>query len=494
MSEYTVQQAKEVIKDSVRVYLQKDKEGEYVIPVVNRIPFYLEGAPGVGKTQMTEQIAKELGIGFVSLSITHYSRSSVLGLPVIQDLEDSGKYTEYTRSEILAMVDKEVRAGYEEGILLIDEFSCMAESLVAPMLAFLQTRNIGNHRLPEGWIMVLCSNPPKYNKSARVFDMAVMDRVRLMQITFDAKEFIAYGKEQGFHDGVLEYLKLNPEDAHVCSLGKDGERLIVTTRGWENLSWTLEGYEEAGFPVTKELVQQFIKSDLIAHRFLQFYQSRTEGLDTKVITDILEGNDIPKQIGKMKRKPYTLRYQVVELLGRYLTDECESFTCDNVLLWKLERCLQEMPVSFESRNPRQVIEERLSGTDVFCYAKFEGEVSPRERTLWRAIGETYDAISEQADSSIEAFKDAIHEVIRKTRQEMLPKQQESSDHISHCIEFVVGIQGEENLIEILIHMLGESNGVLDTLAVCENPMYLKYSRQALGTDLYEKLSNNKLCG
>ena len=141
---------------------------------VNRLPFYLEGNPGIGKTQMVGQVAQELGIGFVSFSITHHSRNTVLGLPVINEVSGT-KYTEYTMSEIIAKVLACYESGKKEGILLLDEFNCMSDTIMPVMLSFLQTKNIGMHTLPEGWVIVLCGNPSSYNKSARKFDFAILE-------------------------------------------------------------------------------------------------------------------------------------------------------------------------------------------------------------------------------------------------------------------------------------------------------------------------------
>ena len=75
---YTIKQAKEEIKNGIRGYLLKDQAGNYLSRKENRIPFYLEGKPGIGKTEIVRQIAKELEIGFVSFSITHHTRNSLL--------------------------------------------------------------------------------------------------------------------------------------------------------------------------------------------------------------------------------------------------------------------------------------------------------------------------------------------------------------------------------------------------------------------------------
>ena len=86
-----IKQAKEHIKNSVRLYLKKDEYGEYRIPVVRQRPIFLLGSPGIGKTAIMEQIAAELGVGLVSYSMTHHTRQSALGLPFIVRKTYGGK-------------------------------------------------------------------------------------------------------------------------------------------------------------------------------------------------------------------------------------------------------------------------------------------------------------------------------------------------------------------------------------------------------------------
>ena len=55
-----IAQAKQQVKDTIEAYLMKDEYGAYVIPPVRQRPVLLIGPPGVGKTQIMEQIAAEL--------------------------------------------------------------------------------------------------------------------------------------------------------------------------------------------------------------------------------------------------------------------------------------------------------------------------------------------------------------------------------------------------------------------------------------------------
>ena len=93
-------------KHTVTAYLKKDDEGRYKIPLIRQRPVLLMGPPGIGKTQIMEQIAEECKIGLVAYTITHHTRQSAVGLPFIKEMEFAGKeysITEYTMSEIIEM-------------------------------------------------------------------------------------------------------------------------------------------------------------------------------------------------------------------------------------------------------------------------------------------------------------------------------------------------------------------------------------------------------
>ena len=143
-----IKRAKQEIKDSIEAYLAKDAYGEYVIPSIRQRPVLLMGPPGIGKTQIMEQVARECGIGLVSYTITHHTRQSAIGLPFIKERTFGGEprqVTEYTMSEIIASVyEKMEKTGLREGILFIDEINCVSETLAPAMLQFLQCKTFGN--------------------------------------------------------------------------------------------------------------------------------------------------------------------------------------------------------------------------------------------------------------------------------------------------------------------------------------------------------------
>ena len=210
-----IKRAKEEIKDTAAAYLLKDDCGEYVIPSIRQRPVLLIGPPGVGKTQIMEQIARECGLGLVAYTITHHTRQSAVGLPFIEHKVYGGKeyaVTEYTMSEIVASVYDRIRdTGLKEGILFIDEINCVSETLAPAMLQFLQCKTFGTHKIPEGWIIVAAGNPPEYNKSVREFDVVTLDRIKKITVEPDLKVWKEYAYAQNIHPAVLSYLDIRPQ-------------------------------------------------------------------------------------------------------------------------------------------------------------------------------------------------------------------------------------------------------------------------------------------
>ena len=198
--------AKQEIINKVKAYLLKDTNGNYKIPEIRQRPILLMGPPGIGKTQIMEQISNELSVGLVSYTITHHTRQSAIGLPIVSKKVYDGKevnVTEYTMSEIIAGIyDYIEKTGHKEGILFIDEINCVSETLMPMMLQFLQVKTFGNQKLPKGWIIVAAGNPAQYNKQVREFDVVTLDRVRLINIEPDLDAWKIYGVQRHIHRSI----------------------------------------------------------------------------------------------------------------------------------------------------------------------------------------------------------------------------------------------------------------------------------------------------
>lgn len=287
-----IKEAKNELLHTIKIYTKKDEHGHYLMPPVRQRPLLLIGPPGIGKTAIMEQAAKECGIGLVAYTITHHTRQSAVGLPVVVKKIFQGQeysVTEYTMSEIIASVYEKIEeTGCKEGILFIDEINCVSETLVPTMLQFLQNKTFGTHPVPPGWVIAAAGNPIEYNKSARDFDIVTLDRVKRIDIEPDFNVWKEYARAKSLHPAILAYLSLKQEHFYHIE-NTSNKMLFVTARGWEDLSAILYGYEDIEVTPDETLIQQYLQDPDIAREFSSYYALYAKYRQDYRISELLEG-------------------------------------------------------------------------------------------------------------------------------------------------------------------------------------------------------------
>ena len=323
-----IQQAKDQIKYAISAYLTKNDQGEYVIPVSAQRPLFIMGAPGIGKTDIMKQVAQELGIGLVSYSMTHHTRQSALGLPLIVKKQYDGKaydVSEYTMSEILSTVyDVVEEDGVPQGILFLDEINCVSETLAPSMLQFLQFKTFGRHKVPDGWVVVTAGNPPEYNNSVREFDIVTWDRLKRIDVEPDFQVWLTHAKILGVHPAILSYLELKQFDFYKVETTVDGKR-FVTARGWVDLSQMIRLFEEKEFPVDETLIGQYLQNRETAKNFAIYYDLFKKYRSDYQIKEILEGTNSPDILKRATDAKFDERLALISLLIEGLTGEMRGY-------------------------------------------------------------------------------------------------------------------------------------------------------------------------
>ncbi len=389
-----IKQAKEYIKDSVKLYLKKDEEGEYRIPLVRQRPIFLLGAPGIGKTAVMEQIAQELGIAIVSYSMTHHTRQSALGLPFIAHKEFEGlsyDVSEYTMSEIIASVyDVMSESGIKEGILFLDEINCVSETLAPSMLQFLQYKVFGRHRVPDGWVIVTAGNPPEYNKSVREFDIVTLDRMKILEVEADYSVWKEYAKDRSIHSAILNYLDLKKEDFYQVETTVRGKNYI-TARGWEDLSAMIFLYEEEGMKVEETLIEQYIRNPRVVKEFGAYYELYMKYKKDYQVEAILAGN-APAKAGERARKAnfderLSLMGMLIDHVQHDIRENMERFDYINNILICMKALKNSLEAGSMSKNEitgmlENQIEGRHKGMEALQKA---GALSDREKRKHKSV-------------------------------------------------------------------------------------------------------------
>ncbi|MDO4328092.1 MAG: AAA family ATPase [Lachnospiraceae bacterium] len=507
-----IKRAKEEIKDTIEAYLYKDEFGAYAIPMIRQRPVLLIGPPGVGKTQIMEQIAKECRIGLVAYTITHHTRQSAIGLPFIEKKSYGGKeysVTEYTMSEIVASIyDKIEATGLKEGILFIDEINCVSETLAPTMLQFLQCKTFGSHKIPEGWVIVAAGNPPEYNKSVRDFDVVTLDRIKKIIVEPDFEVWKEYAYQVNIHPAILAYL--NVKKQYFCHIETtvDG-RMFATPRGWEDLSRLIQVYEHLGKQVDREVIVQYLQHPKIAKDFANYLELYDKYQNEYQVDEILAGVIRESLCDKLAKAAFDERLSVVGLLlsklgsrfGEVLRQEELMGRLMNVLkrfrqaeadgAGQISELLRETEQEWEGlkkqelltrkedllyRNVMKKLEEYRSALILWekepGQAASSGEGKVDDAGASKGLDAAWDFLRERFAADSDAFEDSFDQ---------------ASQMLEHGFDFMEAAFGDSQEMVIFITELNTSFNCTKFLQEYDCERYYQYNKRLLFDDAEQEI-------
>lgn len=483
-----IKEAKQEVKNTITAYLKKDDMGDYEIAIERQRPILLMGPPGIGKTAIMEQVAKELGINLVSYTITHHTRQSAIGLPFISQKEYDGReysVTEYTMSEIIASVYEQIeKSGIHEGILFLDEINCVSETLAPTMLQFLQYKKFGNHKVPDGFVIVTAGNPPEYNKSVRDFDIVTLDRVKRIFIEEDYNAWREYAYKADIHGSIMSYLEIKKKNFYNIMSDVEGKR-FVTARGWEDLSQVMKVYEELRIPVTKDFVIQYLQDEEIANDFANYYELYNKYRNIYRIPEILDGT-VEIEADSIKDAPFDEKLSLIGLLADALTQEFKSYVYElesqKQLLEQLKYLREDLK---QEKGAAVAILGRLTEAKRRIFER-QKELNALDKDEIKASSMTIKRMTELVDflktdttgnarEDFSLVKDRF-DTIEFVRKEGISAVQ---NHLNNAFAFLVKVYGEGQELVIFLTELSAGYYSLRFISECGNEAFYKYNKLLL---------------
>ena len=488
-----IKRAKEEIKRSVRAYLAKDALGEYAIPAIRQRPILLMGPPGIGKTQILEQAARECGVALVSYTITHHTRQSAVGLPFIRQKHYGDRdvsVTEYTMSEIIASIYEKMEAtGLKEGILFIDEINCVSETLAPTMLQFLQCKTFGNQAVPAGWVIVAAGNPPEYNKSVRDFDIVTLDRVRRMDIEPDLPAWRDYARAVGIHGAILSYLELHPQNFYQINADVEGTQ-FVTARGWEDLSNLLDTYESLDLQADEEVIRQYLQHKQIAEDFASYLDLYYKYRDDYGVEEILAGKPRSTAFARLLQAPFDERLSLVSLMlaglkSRFaascrrnqVTDDCYA------LLRQLKQDLALLPDA-EPSDPERMLQQQISDYEAETARLRTANALDKEALAHRlgvaaALREWAGKLRRANAAGTKEALDLLRSYFEELADEREKIQEEASAALEAAFDFMEQAFGESQEMVIFVTELTVSPAAHTFITENGCDRYFRYNKDLL---------------
>ena len=280
--------------------------------VDQKIPSFLWGAPGIGKSSIVKAIAKAKDIGFIDLRLALMDPTDLKGIPF---------YDKESHSALWAPPAFLPREG--EGILFLDELNSAAPSVQSSAYQLILDRKVGEYELPDGWAIVAAGNREGDRGVTYRMPAPLANRFVHLELEVDVNDWREWAYKSALDERVIAYISYKSEHLFTFE-AKSDVKSFATPRSWEYVANILQSsmpqnllLESISGTVGKEVSVSFLNFIKVMHRLPD-------------IERILE-----KSEGKQSDEVDVLYALSAGLVSAYLRDSNDR-RLDNLLRYTLE--------------------------------------------------------------------------------------------------------------------------------------------------------------
>ena len=294
-----------------------------------KIPLFIHGTFGIGKSDVCRATAKELGVDFIDVRLSQLEPSDIRGLPTVETIKVNGeekeKVTKWLPPNFLPR-DKNTKA-----IILLDELNTSPPSVQAQAYELILDRRCGDYTLPDGIVIIGAGNT--IEDKANIFEMAtpLLNRFTHTELSIPTiDEWNLWAFDNKVDGRIIGYLTTYPNRLFGYNQ-KNKDKAINTPRTWEFTSRLIDGVTDLK---DIELLSSSAVGEGVAVEFVAFL-SLNQKID---IEGILKN---PKNINKIKE--LDVKYSVITAINEYFK---RKKTKEN--LERIYNVCKEMEVEFST--------------------------------------------------------------------------------------------------------------------------------------------------
>jgi len=224
--------------------------------IQSQIPTFLWGSPGVGKSSVVAQIAKENNMEFVDLRLSLLDPTDLRGIPFFDKDE---KTAVWAKPEFLPKSES-----LTKGILFLDEINSAPPTIQAAAYQLILDRKIGEYTLPVNFSIIAAGN---FESDRGVtYRMPTPLANRFVHLTFDV-DFEAWKEwaiDKEIDKRIVSYLSYKSENLFLFD-PKSNQKAFATPRSWEYVDKILKSnlpfsllQDVIGGAIGKESANEFL--------------------------------------------------------------------------------------------------------------------------------------------------------------------------------------------------------------------------------------------
>jgi len=302
----TSQQAKPAIKAAMKA---------------NR-PSFLWGPPGVGKSELVEEITNELGGHMIDLRMAQMEPTDIRGIPFFN--KDLGVMD---WAPPIELPTEELASQYPCIVLFLDEMNSAPPAVQAAGYQLVLNGRVGKYVLPKNVHIVAAGNRDSDKGVTYRMPMPLANRFIHLEMRPDFASWQNWAIENQVHEDVVGYLSFAKQDLYDFD-AKSSSRAFATPRTWTFVSQLLQEPDmdsETLYNLVAGTVGEGLATKFVAHRKIASKMPNPSDILSGKVTDLNV-----KEISAMYSLTISMCYELKSALE---TDKVDSKKfhemCDN---------------------------------------------------------------------------------------------------------------------------------------------------------------------
>ncbi len=299
-------------------------------------PLFLWGPPGIGKSELVEGIAKELGGLMIDLRLGQMEPTDIRGIPFYNKDKNIMEYAPPGD-----LPDEETASQYPIVVLFLDEMNSAPASVQAAAYQLILNRRIGKYKLPDNVVMVAAGNRESDKGVTYRMPTPLANRFIHQEMKVDFASWQEWAVMNKIHKDVVGYLSFAKQDLYDFD-AKSSSRAFATPRSWTFVSELLDDDgidEDTAMNLIAGTIGEGLAVKFMAHRKIAGRMPNP--------ADILKGKvttlDV-KEVSAMYSLVISMCYELKDAVEKKVDSKDFHEMADNFLAYMMKNFETELVV------------------------------------------------------------------------------------------------------------------------------------------------------
>jgi hypothetical protein len=200
--------------------------------IAQRLPLFIWGSPGIGKSSIIKEIAKESRLEFIDLRLSLLDPTDLKGIPFF---DTSTKEGLWAKPSFLPKEDDK-----SKGILFLDEINTAPPAVQASAYQLILDRRVGEYILPDGWSIVAAGNRESDRGVVYKMPPPLANRFVHFEMEVDFSDWKRWAYRVGIESSIIAFLEYDKSRLFTFD-PKEMQKSFSTPRSWEFVDTIVRG-------------------------------------------------------------------------------------------------------------------------------------------------------------------------------------------------------------------------------------------------------------